>query len=281
MLLAAWHASAAPVAMPVTILAAEGVYGQTAAAIAGPQGAVTSVLTNPAQDPHDFEATASAARQAATAGIVILNGAGYDTWMDHLLAASPAPGRDVIDAAVLMHAPQGANPHLWYNPQTMPRVAQALTEALSRHDPAAAPLFRERLAAFMQSMAVLQTRIATLRTRLAGTSVAATEPVFGDMATALGLNMRDLRFQLATMNGTEPRPSDVAAMEADLRDRQVRALIYNTQVTNPATERLKSIASSAGIPLVGITETLPPGQTYVAWMLAQLEALSHALTPTQ
>jgi zinc/manganese transport system substrate-binding protein len=259
------------------ILAAESVYGQVAAAIAGPQADVVSVLSKPSQDPHDFEATASAARDAADAAIVIVNGAGYDSWMDHLLAASPAPGRAVISAATLMQAGPGANPHLWYNPATMPRVAQALAACLARRDPAAATSVQQRLAAFLAADAVLQTRVKTLRARFAGTPVTATEPLFGYMASALGLNMLDAHFQLATMNGTEPRASDVAAMESDLRAHRVRALIYNTQVVNPATLRLRNIAREAGVPLVGMAETLPPGATYITWMVSQLNDLEHAL----
>jgi zinc/manganese transport system substrate-binding protein len=265
----------------VHVLAAESVYGQVAASLAGPQADVVSVLTKPSQDPHDFEAPASVARAAANADIVIVNGAGYDGWMDRLLAASPAPGRVVISAALLMHARPGDNPHLWYNPATMPRVAQAVASALARRDPVDAAAVQARLQLFLSADANLQTRIAGLRERFAGTKITATEPVFGDMADALGLTMLDPHFQLATMNGTEPRPSDVAGMEADLRMHAVRALIYNTQVTNPATSRMRGIARAAGIPLVGVSETLPPGLSYTGWITAELGALERALAAKQ
>jgi zinc/manganese transport system substrate-binding protein len=265
------------VAAPLQILSAESVYGQVAGAIAGPQADVVSVLSKPSQDPHDFEATASVARAVARADVVLLNGAGYDGWMDRLLAASPAPGRAVISAAVLMQAGPAANPHLWYDPATMPRVAAALETAMARRDPASAENFRQRLHDFLTADGALQKRVAALRARFAGAPVTATEPVFGYMAAAIGLSILDAHFQLATMNGTEPTPSDVAGMESDLRRHAVRALIYNTQVSTPATLRMRGIARAAGVPLVGMSESLPPGLTYIAWMTAVLDDIEHAL----
>jgi len=261
-------------AAPARILAAESVYGQVAAEIAGSAADVTSVLTNPGQDPHDFEANASTARAVANAAIVIVNGAGYDPWMDRLLEASPAPGRAVISVALLVGARPGANPHLWYDPAAAPLVARAVAAALAqRHDAGV----QQRLTSFLQGTDQLRARITALRGRLAGVKVEATEPVFDYMAAALGLTMRNARFQLAVMNGTEPRASDVAAMEDDLRAHRVRALIYNTQVSDPATVRLRGIADAAGVKLIGVSETLPPGQTYLAWMQAELDAVARAL----
>ena len=272
-LAAAWPC----VAAPLKILAAESAYGQVASAIAGNRATITSILTNPGQDPHDFEARPSTARLVAEAAIVAVNGAGYDTWMDHLLTAAPMRGRDTIVVATLVQAAPGANPHLWYNPLAMPRFAEALTAALCRHDPAGATAYSQNLKIFLAGTAVLQTRIAALRGRFAGTPITATEPVFDDMAAALGLQMRNERFQRAIMNGTEPRASDVAAMDADLREHRVRVLLTNPQVTDAATARLLGIARESGIPLVPVMETLPPGQTYVGWMLAQLAVLETAL----
>jgi zinc/manganese transport system substrate-binding protein len=270
--------TAASYAAPLRILAAESVYGQVAAQIAGDTALVTSVLTNPGQDPHDFEASASTARGVAGAAIVIVNGAGYDPWMDRLLAASPKPAREVISVAALMHAAPGANPHLWYDPATAPRVAQDVADALLRHAPSGtAAGTRHRLGLFLTDAGALQARIATLRARFAGAPVEATEPVFDYMAAALGLTVRNARFQLAVMNGTEPRASDVAAMEDDLRAHRVRALIYNAQVSDPATARLRDIARAVGVPLIGVSETLPPGKTYLAWMQAELDAVAKAL----
>lgn len=270
-------------AEPVSIVAAENFYADVARQIAGPNAAVQAILSNPEQDPHSFEVTASVARAVARARVVVLNGAGYDPWMERLIGgsqtrnASPGAGRVVIDVGRLVRAAPGANPHLWYDPATMPAYARALADALARIDPPGAAAYAANLNAFLGSLAPLDQRIASMRRRWRGTPVTATEPVFGDMAGAIGLTMRNERFQLAVMNGTEPSAGDTAAFERDLRARRVRVLIYNSQATDAAVERLRAIAKSAGVPTIGVTETEPPGETYQHWMLSQLDALDAAL----
>ncbi len=264
-------------AAPVKVVAAESVYGAVAHAIAGPDAEVISILANPAQDPHLYEAGPAVARAVAGAGLVIENGAGYDPWMTALLAADPAGGRVVIDVAALVHAPAGANPHLWYDPAVMRRAAGAIAGALARLAPAQAAALHAHAARVAARLDVLDARVAALRARFGGQAVAATEPVFAPMAAALGLVVRDAPFQLAVMNGTEPRASAVAAIEADLRRHAVRALLFNAQVTDGATQRLLGIAREAGVPVVGVTETLPAGEDYTGWMLAQLDRLEAAL----
>ena len=264
-------------AAPPTIVAAENFYGDVASQLAGPGVAVTSILSNPDQDPHLFEASASTARAIAGAAIVIRNGADYDPWMDKLLAAAASSHPVDIVAAELVHAVPGANPHLWYDPATMLAVARAVSAALAQADPAHGPAYAARLATFEAALAPVQARIATMRRRLAGTPVTATEPVFGYMAAALGLPMRNERFQLAVMNGTEPAISDVAAFEDDLRQHRVRLFIYNSQASDPAAVRLRDIAAEAHVPQIGVTETEPAGLTYQAWMTGTLDALDRAL----
>jgi len=264
-------------AAPLEVVAAENFYGDVAAQIGGPEVKVTSILTNPDQDPHLFEANPSTARALADARLVIVSGADYDAWAEKLLAASPSPTRQVIDVAKLVHRKAGDNPHIWYDPATMPVVARHLAEALAKLDPPHRADYSARLAAFVETMKRLSAKVAELRERYAGTVVTATEPVFGYMADALGLKMRNARFQLAVMNDTEPSAAEIAGFEKDLRTRTVKVLLYNSQTSEALTERMRKIATESGVPVVGVTETEPPGETYQEWMLAQLDALDRAL----
>jgi zinc/manganese transport system substrate-binding protein len=274
---AALHHAPAPAA-PLRVVAAENVYGDVASQIGGPDASVTSILNRPGQDPHLFEASPSVARALAGAAITVSNGDGYDPWMDALLAASARPGRQSLVVAALMHRRPGDNPHLWYDPATMPIFARALAAAMAQADPAHAPAYASRCRAFLQSLAPLDASIAALRARFAGVPIAATEPVFAPMANALGLAMHDAGFQLAVMNGTEPAASEVARFEDNLRAHLVRAVITNTQVSDTSVARLVALAHEAGVPVVGVTETLPAGVTYQAWMLAELQAVEEALS---
>jgi len=261
----------------IAVVAAENFYGDVARQIGGDRVAVTSIMNSPDQDPHLFETTPGIARQIAGAQIAIVNGADYDPWMEKLLSAAPQPNRKVIVAAELVHRQAGDNPHLWYDPATMPAVAKALAMALSAADAAHKNDYAARLATFLGSLKPLDDKIAAIRGKYAGTAVTASEPVFGYMASALGLKMRNERFQLAVMNDTEPSARDTAAMEADLKGRKVKVFFYNNQVTDPLTERLLKIANAANVPVVGVSETQPAGKSFTAWMLTQLDATEKAL----
>jgi len=264
---------------PVTIVAAENMYGDIARQIGGNLVTVTSILNNPNQDPHLFTTSPSVAIELAGAAIVIVNGADYDPWMAGLLAAQPAPNRIIITIADLLGRKPGDNPHLWYDPAAIPDLTTQLLKTLTQIDPGHAAIYAKNAQTLLASLAPIHARIAAMRAKFSGTPVTATEPVFGLMAAALGLVMRNMAFQIAVMNGTEPAPSGVAAFENDLRSAQVKILFYNSQVTDDLTANLLAIAHQSGIPVVGVTETEPAGKNYQAWMTSGLDAVEKALTP--
>src|SRR5450830_29772 len=261
----------------IAVVAAENFYGDIARQIGGDRVTVVSIMNNPDQDPHLFETTPGIVRQIAGAQIAIVNGANYDPWMEKLLSAAPQPNRKVIIAADLMHRQAGDNPHLWYDPATMPAVAKAITAALGAADAAHASDYAARLSATLASLDRIARRVAQMKAKHGGTAVTATEPVFGPMAEALGLTMRNQSFQLSMMNDTEPSARDVAAFENDLKEHKVKVLLYNSQVSEKLTLRLLDIAKQAKVPVVGVTETQPANVSFQDWMLSELDALDKAL----
>jgi len=262
----------------IAVVAAENFYGDIARQIGGDRVAVVSIMSSPDQDPHLFETTPGTVRQIAKAQIIIANGANYDPWMEKLLAATPRAGRVVITAADLTGRKAGDNPHLWYDPKTMPAVATAIAEALSKADAAHASDYAARLKTTLATLERIAARVAQLKAKHAGSAVTATEPVFGPMAEALGLTMRNQRFQLAMMNDTEPSARDLAAFERDLRERAVKVLIYNSQVSEKLTERLRDIAIMSKVPVVGVAETMPANTIFQDWVLGELDAIDKALS---
>jgi zinc/manganese transport system substrate-binding protein len=264
-------------AAPLEIVAAENFYGDIAQQLGGDHVAVTSILSNPDQDPHEFEASASTARALADAKFVVYNGIDYDPWVEKLLAASPSRDRKVIDVAALMHRKNGDNPHLWYDPATMPVVAKALSAELIAADPGDREDFQKRLDTLLASLQPMTAKVAEIRGRYAKAVVTATEPVFGYMAEALGFTVRNRGFQIAVMNDTEPSASDVAAFEKDLKSRTVKILFYNNQTSDELTTRMQNLAKANRVPVVGVSETEPPNSTYQDWMMKQLDATEQAL----
>jgi zinc/manganese transport system substrate-binding protein len=261
------------------IVAAENMYGDIAGQIGGDLVSVTSILNNPNQDPHLFSASPSVARDLSTADIVIVNGADYDPWMGPLLSASSAPSRVVITIAYLLGRKPGDNPHLWYDPNAIPDLTPKLTAALCAKDPANAAVYQANAARLIASLAPIHARMDGLRAKYSGIKVTATEPVFGLMAQAIGLDVLNMEFQIAVMNGTEPSPRDVAEFEDDLRHKTVRVLFYNSQVTDDLTTTLLALARQSGVPVVGVTETEPAGLDYQQWMTSGLDGVDRALSP--
>ena len=262
----------------LTVVAAENFYGDLAKQVGGKAVTVTSILSNPDQDPHLFEADPSTARALKAAKVVVSNGIDYDPWMEKLTAADPSPGRADIVAADLMGKKTGDNPHLWYDPKTMEAVAAAMAEKFGAADPAAKAEFKKNADAFDASLKPLDAKIEAMKAKYAGQPVTASEPVFGYMAGLIGLDVHNQNFALAVMNNTEPSASDVAAFEDDLKNHKVKVMIYNAQADDQSVKRLVEIAKASKVPIVGVSETEPAGKTYQAWMMGQLDALDRALS---
>ena len=264
----------------IRVVAAENQYGDVAAQIGGSYVSVYSVESNPNTDPHTYELSARVAGSIGSAGVVIENGAGYDPFMQKIESAS-GRGHRVIDVQRLLGLPgDTANPHLWYDPKTMPLVASAVAGALAEAQPAHAAYFRANADRFKLSLQPWQAALAQFRSDHPGVAVATTEPVADYMLQAAGADdLTPFSFQADIMNGTDPAPQDVSLVTDLLRNHRVKALVYNQQVTDTITAGFIRDAQRAGIPVVGVYETMPvPGYDYQSWMLAEVHALDRAVT---
>jgi zinc/manganese transport system substrate-binding protein len=264
----------------VSVVAAENQYGDVAAQVGGRYVKVTSVENNPNTDPHSYEISPRVASEVAEAALVIGNGVGYDAFLDRIEAAAPSQQRLTISVQHILGLPDTTpNPHLWYRPTTMPKVADALAADLGRLAPSHASYFRANAARFTASLQPWKSAIAGFRARYAGTSVATTEPVADYLLEALGLDNRTpFAFQADVMNGTDPTPQTVAFVEGLMTHRLVRAFVYNEQVVDPLTVSIRSAAIKAHIPVVGVYETMPAkGYHYQSWMTAETDALAAAM----
>src|SRR4051794_21012601 len=261
------------------VVAAENVYGSIAAQIGGPHVSVTSILTSPSADPHLFEPGTSSGLAVAGAQVVLQNGLGYDAFMTRLENAAPSKNRVVVTMAdVLGLQGNDTNPHLWYDVPKLDRIATAISAAFARADPPHATAYRRGLSRFERSLEPLKREVATIRTRFHGMPVAYTEPVPGYLVAAAGLrNLAPDSFARPLEEGTEPSASAVSAMSRLVAQRRIRVLLYNAQAASPLTKRLRSAAQNAGIPVVPVTETLPPGVSFQQWQLDQARTLAAAL----
>jgi zinc/manganese transport system substrate-binding protein len=264
----------------IAVVAAENQYGSVASQVGGRYVTVASVESDPNTDPHSYEVSASVAQEVSGANVVIQNGVGYDTFMSNVEAASPNVTRLVVDVQHLLgKADSTPNPHLWYDPATMPKVATALAVDFSSLQPSHAAYFQAMARRFDASLAPWLQAIARFKATEPAAAVATTEPVADYLLTAAGAtNLTPLSFQLDVMNGVDPSPQDVSLESGLLTQHKVEVLVYNEQVTDSLTESFIASAQGAHIPVVGVYETMPaPGYTYESWMLAEVDALQRAV----
>jgi zinc/manganese transport system substrate-binding protein len=264
----------------VAIVAGENEYGDVASQIGGAEVRVYSVDSNPNTDPHSYEATPSVGQKIAKANLLIENGVGYDTFMGTLASASPSSARKVINVQHLLGLPDSTpNPHLWYDPKTMPAVAQALVTDLSALDPDHEATFQANEAKFVTSLQPWLDAIAAFKARYGGATAATTEPVADYLLTAMGIdNLTPFQFQADIMYGTDPTPQVVSLEKGFFAKHQVKVFCYNQQVTDSLTGSIRQAALKAGVPVVGVYETMPvPGYDYQSWMTAEVAAIQKAI----
>ena len=265
---------------PITAVGAENEYANVISQIGGRYVTVTAIESNPNTDPHSFEASPSVAHTVSSARLVVQNGVGYDTFMNKIEAASPSSSRKVIDVQKLLGVPDSTpNPHLWYAPDTMPKVARALAKDLSKIDPSHASYFATNATRFGASLTTWYDALKQLAARYPNAPVATTEPVGDYMLEAAGTsNLTPFTFQADVMNGVDPSPQDVTLENELFSGHKVKVFLYNQQVTDSLTQSFLAKAKRFGIPVVGVYETMPvPGYNYQSWMLAEAQALQKAV----
>jgi zinc/manganese transport system substrate-binding protein len=270
----------APTSARLQVVAAENFWGSIAAQLAGSAAQVRSIIVNPATDPHSYDPTAADGRRLAASRLAIVNGIGYDAWASHLLAASPLGGRRVLNVGSLLGIAQGGNPHQWYSPAAVERVARAISADLVHLRPARRTYFRARLAAFLtRGLARYHDLIATIRSRFAGTAVGYSESIFAPLGKALGLRLETpASFARAVAEGSEVSASDLLTVERQASRREIRVWVFNSQNATPEVARVNALARAAGVPVTTVTETLSPASdSFQQWQVRQLEGLLRAL----
>ncbi|HVC41607.1 MAG TPA: zinc ABC transporter substrate-binding protein [Candidatus Saccharimonadales bacterium] len=263
----------------LVVVAVENTWGSIAAQLGGGRVAVTSIVSDPNADPHEYESTPADARLMASANYVIINGAGYDSWADQLLAAQPEPARKVLDVADLVGKRPGDNPHFWYNPAFVDTVVTRITADYASLQPAGAAYFAAQASAFQQLLAPYRQRLADIQRRFGGVPVAATESIFQYMAEYLHLDLvTPAAFMDAVSEGNDPSAASLVTFTRQIATRAFRLMVVNVQTVTPLTTGLSQQAIKLHIPVVGVSETMQPATaTFEEWMDGQLDSLIDGL----
>jgi len=263
----------------VQVVAGENFWGDIATQLGGSRASVQSVVTDPNADPHEYESNTNDARAFATAGLVILNGAGYDDWGQKLLQASPNSSRVVLNVADLLGKKEGDNPHFWYDPAAVIKVADKITAEYRSIDPADSSYFDQQRSAFATSLQPYMHRLAEIKQKFSGVPVGATESIFVYLAAYLGLDLvSPPEFMQAVAEGNDPPADSVVTFQDQIAHKAIKVLVYNVQTATAVTTNLRIAATLQSIPVVGVSETLlPVTASFQEWQDSQLIALENAL----
>ncbi|WP_138445144.1 metal ABC transporter solute-binding protein, Zn/Mn family [Sinomonas susongensis] len=267
-------------AQVIPVAASTDAWGSILSSLGGSHVKATSIISNPDTDPHAYEPTPADGRTIAGAKLFVENGIGYDSWAAKSLSANPNPDRQVVEVGSVTGTPDDGNPHQWYSPASVDKVADAITAALKKLDPSSASYFDAQRADFdSKTLADYHATINEIKAKYAGTPVGASESIFAPMATALGLNLvTPPSFLKAISEGTDPSAADLATINAQIKDKQIKVYVFNSQNSTPDVSAQVDAAKAAGIPVSAVTETLSPkGASFQDWQTTQLKSLEAAL----
>ncbi|NMO89065.1 metal ABC transporter solute-binding protein, Zn/Mn family [Actinomycetospora sp. TBRC 11914] len=263
----------------LTVVATTNVWGSVASAVAGPDAHVTSIINDPAADPHSYESTPADAAAISRADLVVANGGGYDTFVDKVTGADPAAKAKTIEAFDLRPDQADDNEHAWFDPTTVKAVAAQVAQRLSRAEPAEAAGLQQRAQAFTARVDRIAQQTAAIGAARPGTKVISTEPIAHYLLRTA--NIQDVTpqdFVDAVENDSDPSAASLQEVRTALTARQVTALVFNPQTETPVVEGLRGTATAAGVPVVEVTETLPAGvPDYLTWVDGTRQALAKAV----
>jgi len=268
----------------INVVAAENFWGSLVSQIGGAHVSVTSIITDPNTDPHEYQANDSDEIAIKNAQYVILNNVGYDAWATELVGADGDTNQTVLNIGDSLGVSVSGgivtgNPHLWYNPNYVNETVAWMYHNLTSIAPSLTGYFTGQYDNLTASLGHLYGEIGLIKEQFAGTVVASTESIFVYLANATGLNLvSPPAFMEAVAEGNDPPDSSVVTFQCQLESGHVRVLVFNAQTVTPITTSMKSIAQSNNVTELSVTETIvPPTATFQEWMGGELNALYVAL----
>lgn len=257
----------------IQVVASLDFYGEVAKAVGGNKVSVQSIINNPAVDPHDYEPTTRVGKSVASADLVVASGIGYDGWMDKVVKSAGKSKNYLRVADDLMNKKEGDNEHIWYDPRTMPKLANTLADKFAKKDPADKATFKANAKKYIASLDDLNTLINKLKSKVNGQLVDVSEPVFGYALDYLGYKVNDDHFSKSTEDGTDYSAKDIHGIETDIKEKKIAFFVNNIQASSKTVNQLVKLAEQNNVPVLKVTETLPKGKNYRTWMTSQYQQL--------
>jgi zinc/manganese transport system substrate-binding protein len=259
----------------ISVVASTNVWGSVAAAIGGQDVSVQSLINDPSADPHSYQDKPEDATLLTNAKLVVYNGGGYDDFFTKLVKAAGADARQINAYDVSGH-PKGENEHVWYELTTVRKVADKVATELGAIDPSNKDTYASNAKDFDTKLDALATKAAAIPDG----KVVSTEPVAHYLLDTAGMtDVTPAEFSEAIEEETDPPVIAVADTTDLITKKRVVALVNNDQTETNVTNQLISAAKANEIPIVDVSETLPPGVTdYVEWMTKEVDSLAGAVS---
>ena len=262
---------------PLRVVSAENFYGDVAKTIGGSYINVTSIINDPKIDAQFFNPPADVINIVKNASLIIANGNGYDAWMDMLYEKNQQQ-IPFLKVATVTRIGNNFEPHIWFNPQTMPLFATALVNRLSQLDPRNTSSYQSNLQGFLQMAQLYQIQLNKVTNQVAGMRVMSAEPVCNALLLALQLKVTNHSIQVALENNLPLTLTQVEALKDLLKDHAVDLFIYNaSDPDSKLVVELINLAKANQITVLGVYETMPPNLHYYQWMYQTLFSIRDAL----
>lgn len=263
---------------PIKVVASLNFYGEAAQAVAGKYGQTVSVIDNAAVDPHEYQPATVQAEQVAKANVVILNGLGYDQWMNDLVKANQNGSQTVVNVGrQIAGQKNGANEHVWYRPQTMKKLAYYLAKKYAKLDTKHKQYYYRNAKKYVSSLTAIDQQIEKCRQLAQKQKVDVSEPVFDYALENLGYQINDRHFEKAIEDGNDPSPKDIQQLQQDIQEHRIAFFVNNKQSQSKTIDNLVALAKENHVPVLNVTESQPNGKTYRQWMLGQYRQLYRIL----
>lgn len=287
----------------VKVVASTDVYADIAKQVGGDYIEVTALIASTSTDPHSYEATSADRLKAKDASLIVINGAGYDLFLEDLAGKDNA-SQKIVNAVKVSgkltdaeythlvedhrgdeHHEDGDdhahahefNEHLWYDFETMKKIAQQIAEELAGLDSAHAEVFRTNASTFAKELDALDAAAKAIAGE--GKKYLSTEPVPDYLISSTGAeNATPSEFVEAAEAGNDVPALVLKETKDMVTEKKVQLLAYNEQTSTSQTNEVLQAAKDASVNYVSFTETLPENTNYLAWMKTNVSNLEKALS---
>ena len=228
---------------PIKIVASTNVWGDIAYQIAGEEATVTALIDNVNQDPHSFEASARDQLAVQDADIVIMNGGGYDDFVEQMVEADETPAI-LINAYVASGDDDTRNEHIWYSASQVKDVGNVIFSALETVDRNSTPTYESNLAEFEAQISLIEIRTSEIASAWGGEKVFATEPLIYYLLQDTGMvDITPGEFSEAIEEERDVAPA--VMLEAKEALKQAKFVAVNSSTSTAQIEELLSSYPSA------------------------------------